>query len=58
MSDSCRCTYPGCSRHGNCKACLAYHRENGEFPACFFTPEGEKTYDRSWENLQKYYRFK
>jgi len=56
--DTCRCTYPGCHRHGNCKACLAYHRDNREFPACFFSPEGEKTYDRSWENLQRYYRYK
>jgi len=56
--DTCRCTYPGCPRHGNCKACLAYHRDNREFPACFFSPEGEKTYDRSWENLQRYYRYK
>ena len=58
MADTCRCTYPGCVRHGNCKECIAYHRDSGEFPACFFTPEGEKTYDRSWKNLQKYYRYK
>ncbi|HOJ50373.1 MAG TPA: DUF6485 family protein [Spirochaetota bacterium] len=55
---TCRCTYPGCTRHGKCKECLEYHREKAEFPACFFTPEGEKTYDRSWKNLQKFYRFK
>lgn len=53
----CRCTYP-CERHGKCEECIAYHRDSGEFPACFFTPEGEKTYDRSWRNLQKYYRYK
>lgn len=56
-SSSCRCTYP-CDRHGKCSECVAYHRDSGEFPACFFTPEGEKTYDRSWANLQKYYRYK
>ncbi len=55
--DKCLCTYPGCERHGICSECLDYHRDNGEFPACFFTKEGEKTYDRSWKNLQKYYRF-
>lgn len=55
--DSCRCTYP-CERHGNCRECVAYHRDSGEFPACFFSPEGEKTYDRSWRNLQKHYRYK
>jgi hypothetical protein len=56
--DKCTCTYPGCSHHGNCKACLENHRDSGEFPACFFTPEGEKTFDRSWASLQIHYRFK
>ncbi|MBU1538118.1 hypothetical protein KKF84_22595 [Myxococcota bacterium] len=42
----CNCTYP-CSRHGKCCECLAYHRKNGELPACYFTPAQEKTYDRS-----------
>lgn len=55
--DTCKCTY-SCERHGNCKECIAYHRDSAEFPACFFTPEGERTYDRSWRNLQKHYRFK
>jgi hypothetical protein len=27
--------------------CLAYHRGMGELPACCFTPEQERTYDRS-----------
>jgi len=43
----CMCTYGGCSRHGVCCDCIAYHRANGELPACLFTREEEATYDRS-----------
>ncbi|HML68906.1 MAG TPA: DUF6485 family protein [Clostridia bacterium] len=49
---TCPCTY-ACKRHGKCCECVAYHRADGEFPACFFTKEGEKTYDRSLSNLLK-----
>ena len=49
----CKCTYPGCPRHDNCKECIAYHRDRGEFPACFFSKEAEKTYDRSFGMLKK-----
>lgn len=47
----CTCTYPGCARHGKCCECVAYHNRDGDFPGCFFTPEGERTYDRSLEQL-------
>lgn len=43
----CNCTYPGCPRKGVCCECLHYHREMGELPACFFSTEAEKTFDRS-----------
>ncbi|MCU0609864.1 MAG: DUF6485 family protein [Chitinispirillaceae bacterium] len=43
---ACSCTY-SCSRHGKCCECVAYHRESGEFPGCFFSADGERTYDRS-----------
>jgi len=43
----CTCSYPGCPRHAVCCDCLAYHRGMGELPACCFTPEQERTYDRS-----------
>jgi len=46
----CNCTYP-CPRRGKCCVCLSYHRRSGEFPACFFSDEAEKTYDRSLEAL-------
>lgn len=47
---TCKCTY-SCPRHGKCCECVRYHRSSGEFPACFFSKDGERTYDRSFENL-------
>jgi hypothetical protein len=44
---SCNCSYPGCPRHGVCCDCIAYHRKSGQLPACYFTTEQEKTWDRS-----------
>jgi len=44
---ACSCTYEPCSRKGMCCACVAYHRSRGELPGCFFSPEAERTYDRS-----------
>jgi len=49
----CTCTYPGCSRHGKCCECVAYHRALGEIPGCFFSPEMERTYDRTVEALAR-----
>jgi len=43
----CPCTYPNCSRKGLCCECLRYHLSNNELPACCFSEEAEKTYDRS-----------
>jgi hypothetical protein len=51
--ESCNCTYKGCPRSGNCCACLRYHLENRELPACAFPPEVEKTWDRSFERFIK-----
>ncbi len=48
----CNCTYQ-CSRKGICCECVTYHRASGELPACYFTKEGEATYDRSIENYKK-----
>ena len=50
---SCNCTYGGCSRHGACCECLAYHRGTGQLPACYFGAQAEKSYDRSIENYIK-----
>jgi hypothetical protein len=52
---NCTCT-ASCSRHGKCCECVTYHRQNGEVPGCFFSTAGEKTYDRSIENLYKDYK--
>lgn len=49
--ESCACTYPGCPRHGKCCECIAHHRKKGGFTACMFSPEMEKTYDRSFDAL-------
>jgi hypothetical protein len=43
----CNCTYEPCSRKGICCECIAYHRNAGELPACYFSKEVERTYDRS-----------
>ncbi len=45
----CNCTYEPCSRKGVCCDCIEYHRRNDELPACYFTAEAERTYDRSIE---------
>jgi len=46
---ACNCSYP-CSRKGICCECIAYHRQAGELPACYFGPQAERSYDRSIEN--------
>jgi len=43
----CNCTYEPCSRKGNCCDCIAYHRRANELPACVFSAEAERTYNRS-----------
>lgn len=44
---NCNCSYNPCSRKGLCCECVAYHRDAGQIPACFFSADAEKTYDRS-----------
>ncbi|MCX5706321.1 MAG: DUF6485 family protein [Candidatus Omnitrophica bacterium] len=48
---NCNCSYNPCSRKGICCECVVYHRNNGQLPACFFSVEIEKTYDRSVKNF-------
>ena len=43
----CNCTYEPCPRKGKCCECMAYHRRSAELPACYFTREQERTYNRS-----------
>ncbi len=47
----CNCSYEPCPRKHKCCECLHYHREKDELPACFFTKEYEKPYDRSVANF-------
>ncbi|MFC2025087.1 DUF6485 family protein [Chloroflexota bacterium] len=44
----CNCTYDPCPRKGKCCDCIPYHLKCDELPACVFSPEVEKTYDRSF----------
>jgi len=54
IAENCACTYMSCSRRGKCCECVEYHNRCGDFPGCFFPPEGEKTYDRSYEALKRW----
>jgi len=45
--NNCPCTWPDCPRKGICCECIRYHWQKGELPACFFSKEAERTYDRS-----------
>jgi hypothetical protein len=47
---NCNCTY-SCSKKGLCCECISYHRKMNQLPACYFSDENEKTYDRSIENF-------
>jgi hypothetical protein len=48
---NCPCTYQGCPRKGICCACLPHHLSKKQLPACCFSKETEKTYDRSFEKF-------
>ncbi len=50
---SCNCSYVPCPRKGNCCACLEYHRQAHELPACCFSREAERTYDRSFAHFAR-----
>ncbi len=54
--ENCTCTYSACAKRGLCCECVTYHRSKGEIPGCFFSAEGEKTYDRSIENFIRTYK--
>jgi len=50
---NCNCSYEPCAKKGICCVCVAYHRDNGQLPACFFSGDAEKSYDRSFEKFVK-----
>lgn len=45
--DFCNCTYEPCSKKGICCECIQYHLTKNQLPACFFSKEAERTFDRS-----------
>ena len=47
----CNCTYEPCPRKYKCCECLHHHRKSNELPACYFSREIEKTFDRSINNF-------
>ena len=49
----CTCTYASCSKKYKCCECLHYHRKMDQLPACYFSKDYEKTYDRSVANFLK-----
>ncbi|MBU0957902.1 MAG: cytosolic protein [Nanoarchaeota archaeon] len=49
-SSNCNCTYP-CDKKGKCCGCLSYHLSRKELPACCFSNDIEKTYDRSFKKF-------
>lgn len=50
---SCNCSYSPCSRKGVCCDCISYHLKMRQLPACCFTNDAEKTYDRSFEHFAR-----
>ena len=44
--DYCNCSY-SCEKKGLCCECVAYHKNRGELPACYFSNKDERSYDRS-----------
>ncbi|MBI3987619.1 MAG: cytosolic protein [Lentisphaerae bacterium] len=52
---SCNCTYEPCSRKGNCCACLRYHLDMNQLPACAFPDDVECSYDRTFRRFAQLY---
>ncbi len=52
-AERCNCSYEPCPRKGICCDCLNHHLRQRQLPACFFPPEAERTYDRSFEHFAR-----
>ncbi len=52
----CPCTWTACEKRGMCCLCLKSHLNKDELPACCFSAEGERTYDRSIEHFIQDYK--
>lgn len=51
----CNCTYD-CHKKGLCCECVRYHRSKNSLPACYFSSEAEKTYNRSMDYFISIYQ--
>ncbi|UCD31238.1 MAG: cytosolic protein [Desulfobacterales bacterium] len=49
----CNCSYEPCSRKGVCCECIQYHVKMRQLPACCFSDDAERTYDRSFEHFAR-----
>ena len=50
---NCNCSYSPCSRKGVCCDCIRYHLSMRELPACCFSNDAERTFDRSFEHFAR-----
>ncbi|MBF0243684.1 MAG: cytosolic protein [Planctomycetes bacterium] len=50
---TCACTYMSCQRRGICCDCVVAHLKQRQIPGCFFSPDAEKSYDRSFEHFAR-----
>jgi hypothetical protein len=51
--NKCNCSYEPCGRKGTCCDCLTYHLRMRQLPACCFSKDAERTYDRSFEHFAR-----
>jgi hypothetical protein len=49
----CTCTYDSCPKQGVCCECVSYHLSMKQLPGCFFPPDAERTYDRSFAHFAR-----
>ncbi len=49
---NCTCSY-SCGKRGLCCDCVQSHLVRRQLPGCFFPPDTEKTYDRSFEHFAR-----
>ena len=49
----CTCSYQSCSHKGLCCECVSYHLRARELPGCFFPPDAERSYDRSFAHFAR-----
>ena len=53
---TCNCSYEPCSRKGICCECISYHLRSRQLPACCFSNDAEKTFDRSFTHFARLVR--